>query len=250
MKRIDINACFGHWQYWDLHHKTPAELVALMDRLGIDRALVTSLRGVFVDWRAGNEEALAAAANHPNRLIAAVTLSPFMDGGAGELERLIAAGARAVRLYPTFHSYRLDSAFVDEICRTAADGGVPVMIGTRIMMNWRFVPIATETIGDVVRRNPRTQFILSGQNYLAEFQSLVRLMQQSPNCCYEISCMQGFGAVARLVGQVGADRVLFGTGAVLHYPACNVAKLDGADLATGVREAIAWRNAAKLLHLS
>ena len=47
---------------------------------------------------------------------------------------------------------------------------------------------------------------------------------------YEISCLQGFNAVAKLVGEVGAERVLFGTGAVLHYPACNVAKLDHAEL--------------------
>ncbi len=249
MRRIDINAYFGHWQYWDLRHKTPEELVAQMDRFGIERALVTSLRGVFVDWRAGNEETLAASRKYPDRLVPAVTLSPFMGGGAEGLNRLIDAGARAVRLYSSFHSYRLDSRFVDEICRNAADRNVPVMIGTRIMMNWRFVAIPTETIGEVVIRNPPTQFILSGQNYLAEFQSLIRLMNRAPNCSYEISCMQGFGAVARLVAEVGSDRVLFGTGALLHYPACNVAKLDGAELRPDELEAIAWRNAERLLHI-
>jgi predicted TIM-barrel fold metal-dependent hydrolase len=59
--------------------------------------------------------------------------------------------------------------------------------------------------------------------------------------------MQGFGAIARLVGEVGADRILLGTGAMLHYPACNVAKLDGAELSPQAREAILWRNAKTLL---
>ncbi len=275
MRRIDINACFGHWQYWDLHHKTPAELVGLMDRFGIERAAVLSLRGVFVDWRAGNEETLAAAAQFPERLIPTVTLSPFMtldtpqslrdsasrgghgrsgvskvNSGADELHRLIDAGARGVRLYPAFHSYRLDSAFVDEICRVAVERGVPVMIPTRIMMNWRFVPVAPDLIADVVTRHPRTQFILSGQNYLAEYQTVIKLMHRAPNTWYEFSCMQGFGAIARLVAEVGSARVLFGTGALLHYPACNVAKLDGAPLEASDREAIAWRNAARLLGLA
>lgn len=248
MKRIDINAYFGQWQYWDLHHKTPDELVALMDRFEIDQACVLSLRGVFVDWRTGNEETFAAAAKYPDRLIPAVTLSPFMSGGGDELRRLIDAGARAIRLYPGFHSYRLDNSFVDEICGTAAERKVTVMIGTRIMMNWRFVAIPTDTIGEVILRHPQTQFILSGQNYLAEFQSLAKLMKRAPNCSYEISCMQGFDAVARLVAEVGAEHALFGTGALLHYPACNVAKLDGADLKPDDREVVAWRNAARVLN--
>lgn len=247
MKRIDINAYFGHWQYWDLHHKTPEDLVRVMDRVEIDQACVLSLRGVFVDWRAGNEETLAAAAKYPDRLIPAVTLSPFMWGGGDELRRLIDAGARVVRLYPGFHSYRLDSSFADEICKAAADRCVPVMIGTRIMMNWRFVAIPTDTIGDVILRHPQTHFILSGQNYLAEFQSLARLMNRAPNCSYEISCMQGFGAVSRLVAEVGAKRVLLGTGALLHYAACNVSKLDHAELTSADCETIASGNAARLL---
>jgi hypothetical protein len=275
MKRIDINACFGHWQYWDLHHKTPAQLVGVMDRVGIDQAAVLSLRGVFVDWRAGNDETLAAAAQHPGRLIPVVTLSPFMtldtsqslrdsasrgghgrsgvsrvNGGGDELHRLCDAGARGVRLYPSFHSYRLDSAFVDEICRVAVERGIPVMIPTRIMMNWRFVPIAPDTIADVVSRHPHTEFVLSGQNYLAEYQALVKLMQHAPNTWYEFSCMQGFGALARLISEVGSARVLFGTGAVLNYAACNVAKLDGAQLSPADREAVAWQNAARLLGIS
>lgn len=249
MKRIDINAYFGHWQYWDLHHKTPEDLIGLMDRFGIEQSAVLSLRGVFVDWRAGNDETFDAAGRHPDRLLPAVTLSPFLNGGADELNRLADRGARCVRLYPTFHSYRLDSRFVDEICEAAGRRDLPVMIPTRIMMNWRFVPIVTDQIGAVALRHPQTQFIISGPNYLAEFQLLVQWMQRASNLSYEITCMQGFGAIARLVGEVGVGRVLLGTGAVLNYPACNVAKLDGADLTDDQRETIAWRNAANLLKL-
>lgn len=249
MKRIDINSYFGHWQYWDLHHKTPEDLVGLMDRFGVAQAAVLSLRGVFVDWRAGNDETFEAAARFPDRLIPAVTISPFMNGGADELNRLIDRGARCVRLYPSFHSYRLDSRFVDDICRVAGERSVPVMIPSRIMMNWRFVPVVTDLIGAVAQRHPQTHIIFSGPNYLAEYQLLVQWMQRATNTSYEITCMQGFGAIARLVGEVGVDRVLLGTGSVLNYPACNVAKLDGADLTADQKEMIASRNAARLLRL-
>lgn len=247
--RIDINACFGQWQYWDLYDRSADDLVGLMDRNGIDRAAVLSLRGVFVDWRKGNDETLFAARRYPDRLIPFATLSPFMDGGAGELERILDEGCRGVRLYPSFHSYRLDSEFVDEVCRIAGQRQVPVMIPTRIMMNWRFTPVPLDAIGAVAERNPLTTFVMSGPNYLIEYQALVRLMRRCANVLYEISCLQGFNAVAKLAVEVGVDRVLFGTGAVLHYPACNVAKLDHAELTSEQRAAIASENATKLLGL-
>ncbi len=250
MKRFDVNACFGHWSYWDLYDKTPDDLVGLMDRNGIDQAACLSLRGVLLDWRDGNAETLAAAARHPDRLIPMATIGPFPDGGGDELRRMLDAGARGVRLYPSFHSYQLDDAFVDDVCAVAAERRVPVMIPTRPMMNWRFQAVPIDAIGGVVDRHPTTPFILSGPNYLVEFQGLVRVMRRCANVSYEISCLQGFNAVGKLVDCVSADRVLFGTGAVLNYPACNVAKLDHADITDSQRSAIAFENGIRLFHLS
>lgn len=245
--RIDVNACFGYWPYWPLPDHSADYLVALMDRHGIDRAACMSLRGLFISWREGNEETLAAARRFGDRLIATVTISPFLQGSGDELRRLVDAGARAVRIYPSFHNYSLDSEFVDNICTTATDCRIPVVVPTRPMMNWRFKTLAIESIGSLAERHPATTFLISGPNYLVEYQALIKMMHRCTNVVYEISCLQGFETVANLVSQVGADRVLFGTGAVLHYPACNVSKLDHAGLAPEQRAAVESGNAARLL---
>jgi predicted TIM-barrel fold metal-dependent hydrolase len=250
MKLFDVNACFGHWPYWDLRDKTPRDLVRLMDRAGIERAACLSLRGVLIDWAQGNAETLRAATEFPDRLVPVATISPYPDGNGERLREALDAGARMVRLYPSFHSYRLDSEFVDDVCNVAGKCGAPVMIPTRPMMNWRFQAIPVEAIGAVIQRHPDTRFILSGPNYLVEYQAVVRLMSRCPKVACETSCFQGFGAVRGLVDVVGAERVLFGTGAVLNYPACNVAKLTGADLNETQRAAIASENARTLLDLS
>ncbi|HSW43981.1 MAG TPA: amidohydrolase family protein, partial [Phycisphaerae bacterium] len=191
---------------------------------------------------------LDAARRQPQRLLPVATISPFLEGAAEDVHRLADAGVRLVRLYPSFHNYPLDSAFTDTICRAAAERDMIISIPTRPMMNWRFKTIAIEAIAAVVDRHPKATFLMSGPNYLIEFQALVWLMRKARNVVYEISCIQGFNAVAQLVRQVGADRVLFGTGAVLHYPACNVAKLDHADLTGQDRQAIAGENAERLLN--
>jgi uncharacterized protein len=250
MKTIDINACFGHWPYWDLHHKRADELVALMDQTGIDQAAVMSLRGLLVDWREGNQETLSEAARHPGRLVPIATLSPFLDGGEEELKRLVGQGFRGVRLYPAFHNYPMQSAFVDAVCRASSELEIPVMLPTRPMMNWRFQAVPIETFAAVIEAHRATDFILSGPNYLVEFQAVIRLMKKCPNVSFDITCLQGFQAVAKLVQEVGAERVLFGTGAVLNYPACNVAKLKHAEITEDQRNAISSANAARLLRLA
>lgn len=243
---IDVNTCFGHWPYWDLPDHTPEYLVSLMDHNEIDRAACMSLRGLFVSWRDGNAETLAAAQRFADRLIPVCTISPFLDGNGDELRRLAGFGMRGVRLYPSFHNYPLDSAFVDDICTVAADCGIPVMIPTRPMMNWRFKSLAVETVGNVVDRHPATTFLISGPNYLAEYQALVKLMQRCSNVAYEVSCLQGFNTVQRLLAEVGVERLLFGTGAVLNYPACNVSKLANAAITPDQRAAIESLNATRL----
>ena len=247
--KLDVNACFGHWPYWDLQHKSPEELVGLMDRHGIDRVVAMSLRGLFIDWRAGNDESLSATRRFPDRIIPAATISPFPGSAAGDFDRLVETGFRLIRLYPSFHNYPLDSAFTDSICRSAAEHNLPVSIPTRPMMNWRFKAIPLEAFIPLIERHPQTTFLMSGPNYLVEFQALTLLMRHYSNVVYEISCVQGGGAVRSLVDQVGADRLLFGTGAVLQYPACNVAKLDNADLTEQQRQTIACDNALRLLNL-
>jgi len=250
MNRFDINACFGHWPCWDLYHKSADDLLRLMDRNAIEQAVCISLRGMFIDWRRGNDETLAAARAHPDRLLPAATISPFLGGNGHELHRLIDAGVRMVRLYPAFHSYGLNDAFVDDICATASERRIPVMIPTRPMMNWRFATVPIESIGAVAERHPNTSIILSGPNYLIEYQAAVRVMRRCENVRFELSCLQGFGSVANMVRDVGADRILFGTGALLHYPACNVAKLDHAAITEDQRAMIASRNAERLLNPS
>ncbi len=64
-------------------------------------------------------------------------------------------------------------ACVNYICRAAAERRLPVMIPTRPMMNWRFKTVPIETIGDAASRHRQTTFVVSGPNYLIEYQSLV-----------------------------------------------------------------------------
>lgn len=248
--RIDVNTFFGHWPYWPLPHTSGDDALRLMDRFGIDRAAITSLRGLHGDWRQANAETLALAASHPDRLTPIATMSPVNGGGGEALRELVGQGFRGVRLYPLLlQGYGLDGPFAKEICGAAGWLEVPVIMPTRPMMNFRFPTLPIDDVAALAGRHPETTFILSGPNYLSEFQAAIEAMQRCRNMLIETSCMQGFQALRRTVDAVGEGRVLFGTGAVLHYPACNVAKLDHANISDQQRRAIASENTLRLLRL-
>lgn len=248
--RIDINAFFGHWPYWPLPATGGDDLLRLMDRHAIDRAAVTSLRGLFGDWPTANAETLALARAHTDRFVPVACLSPMNGGGAEPLRHLVNEGFRACRLYPLLlQGYSLRSPFASEIAVTAGECEIPVIVPTRPMMNFRFPTLPIDDVANLAGRFPGTQFVLSGPNYLSEFRAAAEAMQAHANLTIELSCMQGLQAIARMAGLVGADRVLFGTGALLQYSACGAAKLEHAEITTEQLAAVERDNAVRLLGL-
>ena len=87
---IDVNAWVGHWPFRRLRHNTVPGLLRLMDRSGIDRAVVASIHGVFYrNVHPANEELARQVLRHRDRLIPFATLNPaYRDG------RRTCAGAR------------------------------------------------------------------------------------------------------------------------------------------------------------
>lgn len=248
--RFDVNAFFGHWPYWSLPHTGIEDTLRLMDKCAIDRAAITSLRGLHGNWHEANTETLSAARAHADRLTPVACMSPMNEGGSGALRSLVENGFRAIRLYPQLlHGYTLQSPWANEIAAVAGESGIPVITPTRPMMNFRFPTVPIADVGALAQRNPGTTIILSGPNYLTEFRAAIEIMHRCPNIVIETSCMQGFQATARMAIAVGHERVLFGTGIPLHYPACNIAKLNHADLSSAAIEAISSQNALRSLNL-
>jgi predicted TIM-barrel fold metal-dependent hydrolase len=55
--------------------------------------------------------------------------------------------------------------------------------------------------------------------------------------------------VGRLIENLGADRVVFGTGIPFHYPGPALTKMEILEASEGVRDKVRWQNAASLLQL-
>lgn len=248
---VDINAYCGNWPYWPIAHKTAAEIVALMDRAGIDRAAITSTQGPFVGSPEGNAETAYIVAGQPDRLIGFATASPT-DGEAAlvDLARCHDAGMRGLRLFPQHHQYRLDDdPVLGEILATVARWGWPVLVPIRLIMNWGMPGFDVREIGNLAARYPSIRFIVGGVNY-GELRDALAVMRRNPNVSIETSCLQIHEGVKTLVERAGSGRVYFGSGLPLQYPAAGLAKVQHAEIDEASKAAILGDSAARLLALT
>ncbi len=250
---IDINAFVGKWPYWPVAVSQPAEMVAELERYGIERAAVCSTRGVFVNCEDGNRETESAAREYPERL------APFACVGTSEcspdticepldVAGLTARGFRGVRLYPQHHSYDLlREPFVGELCEEAAARSWPVLLPLRLVMNWGMPILDLASVAGIVERHGRVTWILAGINYLHELRLAVDLMRRHRRVHLETSCVMGYQATARLVELCGAERILFGSGMPLQHAGAGLSKIVHARIPDAAKHAILGENARRLL---
>lgn len=244
---VDVNAYFGNWPYWPLRGGDIDSVLRSMDAAGIDRAFVSSLKGVFQDPAAGNAETLKHASAHPDRLSPAFTYSPYAAGFERYTDDLEQSHQRLVKLFPLNHSYDpLEEPGIAELCDFCAEKKVPVLIPYRLMMSWRLPVYSVPAVGNLAQRHVDTTFILGSINYLFELQSAMDLLRRFSNVFVETSAMMAYREIQKLVEEFGAARFLHGSGVPLQNPHIGPLKIRTAEIAEAEKVQIFSGNA---LHL-
>lgn len=254
---IDMNAYLGHWPFRRLRHSDAAGLLALMDRAGIDRACVSSASAIFYkNSHAGNEELAEQIAGHGDRLIPFAVINPaYVDW---EYDLGVCAeefGARGLRLYPNYHGYSLGDACCNELIAAAAERGMIVSIPLRQIdqrqRHWLLeIPdVALRDLEGLVERHPQAQFLfVNGMGYSGS--RLGRADNGLPaNYAIGISRLSAVMAneTGTLVQNLGAERVVLGTGMPFKYPEPALLKVEVLDAPEETKQAILGGNAERLL---
>ena len=255
---IDLTGYFGSWPYWKTPIQESDELLELMDEHGIDRLALCSTRGIFDDWRAGNEEILELASAQPRRFIPFVTFGstsgdrfwePLASQGMIDLlQQYQEKGVRGWRLFPQHQGFELnEDYYMEPVLAEAARLGMVLMAHVRTIQNWGMPTYPVAEICRLAERYPQTKVVICGVNY--EWREVMSGMKKHPNLMLETSGLQLMGQVAFLTETVGAERLFFGSGMALQYPQCGLVKVTRAKISETERGAILSGNTQKLLAL-
>jgi predicted TIM-barrel fold metal-dependent hydrolase len=256
---IDVNAYLGHFAFRRLRHNTAAALLALMDSKKIDKAVVSSAGAItYRNAQAGNEELAEEVRGRGDRLIPFAVINPFYAGWQDDLKICHEQfGMAGLRLYPKWHNYQLSSACCRELVEAATERGMVVSIPIRVednrerswLLNVPDVPL--EEIVELVKAHPKARFLLlNGLGYTGS--PLGRKDNGLPsNYAIELSRLSAVLAneLGQIITNLGAERVMFGTGMPFNYPDPALVKQEVLDASEADKEKIRSQNAMAWLRL-
>lgn len=140
----------------DGYSAEPGEIVAAMDAAGQRRALLFAMQEPGGDYRAANDEVLAACTASDGRLSALARVSPLVPGAEEEAQRVLDAGAVGVKLHPRSDAFTLPNPVVD---------GLAAIVGERrgilLFHAGRGIPNLGESALQLAAEHPGVRIVLA-----------------------------------------------------------------------------------------
>lgn len=256
---FDLNASLGHYPFRRLRFGTAERLVAVMDRNGIDRALVTSLHALFYrDAHRGNEELWAETQPHAGRFVPVATVNPKYVGWERDLAEAVERWrTKAVALAPEHHGYALTDEAGRAVLSQISNYGLPVVLTQRFedrRQRHRMdlaEDLQSRVLVQIARAHPRLKFLLVNWSGLDGAQLAAAGL--GGRCLIDFARLQVVYRkdVLKLMDALGVEAIAFGSHLPFDYAGPSLVKLEIlGQLRPADAAAIAWRNAARFLGIA
>jgi predicted TIM-barrel fold metal-dependent hydrolase len=254
--RVDVDVFLGAYPWRRVPGTSPEAVVAALDRVGTTSAWVSHLPSVF--WRApadGNAWLLETAARDP-RLAPVPAVHPGLPGWERALDEARAQRAPAVRCDPTWYGIDPAGAEMRALAAACAAARLPLVLAVRFEDARQRHPrdtapeLPAAAVRALVRSDPAVRLVVThADRTFVEEVHFGSAPEEAARIWWDIAWLWGppEDHLATLVGTVGIERFVFGSGTPLRLPEASVAKLDLLDLAPDARAAIEHGNLARVL---
>jgi uncharacterized protein len=253
--RIDVNSFVGAYPFRRVPGTSPEALLRALDRALIDQSWISHLPSVF--WRdppAGNSWLYEVAGRH-DRFRPVPAVHPGLAGWEQALHEAHSAGAPAVRCDPTYYGLEPAGSEVRALVAACGAAGVPLMLAVRLEDGRQRHPndcareLPPWAVRTLIRSDPSARLIVThaDRGFIEEVH-FGSTPEEAARIWWDISWVWGppEDHLETLVGTIGVDRFVFGTGQPLRIPETGVAKLDLLDLTAEQRVTIESKNAQSL----
>lgn len=206
---IDAHAHSGPYSLFFIPDPSPAAMVRVMDRCGVDTAVLASHLSIQLDATAGNRATAAAVDAHPGRLAGHITVNPWQDPD-GEVAAW-AGDSRfvGIKLHPDLHTYPVTGPRYAPVWELAAATGRPVLVHS-----WTGSPYNDPAqIGEVAERHPGAVILMGHSSGVKHgVDGAIEVARRHPGVVLETCGTNIAGRyVEQMVGELGAAKVVFGS---------------------------------------
>jgi predicted TIM-barrel fold metal-dependent hydrolase len=253
---IDVNVSLSRWPFRRLPGDEPEALAARLRGLGVTEAWAGNFDAMLHrDLAAVNARTAETCRLHGGGLLRPIgAVDPTLPDWREDLRRCQEVHKMpGVRLHPNYHGYGLDHPAFAELLDEAGRRGLVVQIALKMDDERHLHPLLKSLpttdaapLVALLARPARPKIVLLNALKDLGGQPLRRLLDAG-DVWVDIAMLEGMEGLKRLIAQVGADRLLFGSHAPFFYPEAAELKLRESALAPEHAEAIRRGNARRVL---
>jgi predicted TIM-barrel fold metal-dependent hydrolase len=251
---IDTNAWLGQWPFRRLPLDEPTALARRLRSLGIERAWAGHLDALFHEDLAAVNARLAEQCDRlaDGLFLPFGAVNPTLPDWREDLRRCHEIHRMpGIRLHPDIHGYSTADPIAAELLSAASARGLVVQVTFQMED-----PRTRHSRLDVSEVDPAPLVDLPGK--ISGLRLVLLNAGRVPGpavgervgaskLLVDIATLEGVGSVDRLIGSLGADRIVFGTHAPLFIPESAVLKLRESSLSPDALDAITRGNALDFL---
>ncbi|HVX47628.1 MAG TPA: hypothetical protein VHC49_27305 [Mycobacteriales bacterium] len=231
---LDCDVLFGTWPP---RAQIPMDLPAVQAKLAkaaIGGAIATSARGAWFDDIEGNTETIELVRPHASWVPAATINLRNALRTEAELDRVVAAGVRAVRLFPVVQSIGVGFPGLRHVVDQALQRDLTLLVEGDVRAYW----------SAFAGRNARVIFLDVHSYHLADF---ILLAREEPGFVASTRLLNAPDSIEQVTADVGAGHLAFGSRTPLHSISPALIRLQKARISEQEFAAVAGGTAKALL---
>lgn len=220
-------------------------LLRLGDEAGVDRFLVHSVATTPEQVESINNFIISSVNAHPDRFVGFCTMHQNYADPGREIDRILAAGLRGIKLHPDFQEFNIDDEKAFPIYE-AAEGRLPILFH---MGDTRYEYSKARRLLTVIKRFPKLKVIGAHFAGYSEWEESAKILGGTGIWVDTSSSLEWLSPdrARELIDAYGTDRVMFASDYPMWRPQDELAKLSRIPMSDEERERILYKNAAGLL---
>jgi hypothetical protein len=236
---IDVHGHLGPWPF-PMRGWSAENLVKLMRRRGIEKAMISSTKAIVNDFVEGNAELAREIEPFPD-LLGYVTINPnYPEKSVEELDRYLKLPQFVgVKTHPGYSGQPIDSDALRKLLPAVAEKNVPFLVHC-----WGHGE--PTKIRKIAQDFPQITFVMGHGGVIAWIEAIETIKATSNVYTEFCSSRVERGRVRATIDAIGCKRILFGSDLGLFDPAYDLGIYEEADLTADERQAIMYDNAKEL----
>lgn len=222
----------SHVHYWDtfmnMKGEGPEVIIKGMKDTGIDQSYINSLSALInTDSSPGNKEVYDITTKYPDLFKGLAVVDPYAgDKALIELEKCLTEyHFIGLKLHPWLQGFYANADFLDPILDICRSYDVPVEFHTGTPPYTQVFQVACQA-----KRHPGVRFIFCHMGLNYQWRDCIDVGKQYNNTYFETCGISYAFAIKRIIRELGADRIMFGTDNPFLFPRTELLKIEDLSL--------------------